>query len=111
MSSIVIELLNECGLLLKPYLYQIALAIVATLLVVFGGAINSAIKQLLRKQHIVVRIMVFILVCAFGYGLATVWLTSLLAAQLAKIALVYLAPSIVLFFILLGLYAQKQRHI
>jgi hypothetical protein len=106
-----VEVLNELGQLFKPHLYQVALAIVATVLVIFGNTINRMIKKLLHKQHIIVRIVAFILVCAFGYGLATVWLTAILASQLAKIPLLYLAPLISGLFILLGLYAQKQRHI
>ena len=111
MSSFIIDLLNECGVFIKPHLYQIALSLVATALVIFGGAINGAIKKLLQKQHLVIRVTAFVLVCAFGYGLATVWLTSILAAQLGQIPLSYLAPTIVMLFIVLGTYAQKQRHI
>jgi len=55
--------------------------------------------------------LVFILVCAFGYGLLTIWLTGLLAQQLAKIPSLYILPSIIGVFVLLALYAQKQKHI
>ncbi len=111
MSTIIVNVLNSLGLWCRPYQYQVALAIIATLLVVFGNDINASIKKLLSKQHIIVRMLTFVFICAFGYGLLTVWLTSLLAAQLALVPTLYLAPTISVIFIVLALYAQKQRHI
>ena len=111
MEAFFFTLFNELGLWCRPYQYQISLAIIATLLVIFGNDINASIKKLLCKQHLVVRLLAFIFICAVGYGLLTVWLTSLLTAQLASIPTVYLAPSIITTFVVLALYAQKQRHI
>ena len=108
---VVIELLNNLGHWFRPYQYQSALAIIATVLVIFGNDINRAIKRLVAKQHFIVRTLVFVLVCAFGYGLLTVFMTSLLAQQLAKLPNVYLVPVVFAIFFILGMYAQKQRHI
>ncbi len=105
------ELLTELGQAFRHYQYQSALAIVATLLVIFGQDINHAIRKVIVKQHFFIRITVFVFVCAFGYGLATLWLSSLLHAQLAKISDLYIVPSIIILFIFLGIYAEKQRHI
>ena len=103
--------LTDVGQWFRPYQYQAALAIIATVLVIFGNDINGAIKKLVVKQHFIIRTLVFVLVCAFGYGLLTVWLTSILALQLAKISTPYLLPSVSGVFLALGMYAQKQRHI
>ena len=111
MSSVVIELFNDLGQWFRPYQYQSALAIIATVLVIFGNDINNAIKRLVVKQHFIIRTSIFILVCAFGYGLLTVWLTSILAQQLAKLPDLYLLPVVFTVFFTLGIYAQKQRHI
>ena len=111
MSSFALELLNTLGDWFRPYQYQSALAIIATVLVIFGNDLNSAIKRLVAKQHFIVRTTIFVLVCAFGYGLLTVWLTSLLAQQLAKLPNLYLVPVVFTIFFTLGMYAQKQRHI
>jgi len=105
------EMLIELGQSFRPYQYQTALAIIATLLVLFGNDINNAIKGLIRKQHFVVRTTAFIVICAFGYGLLTVWLTKLLSAQLSQIPNLYIVPLIVAIFVGLGVYAQKQRQI
>jgi len=101
----------ELGTWFRPYQYQTAMAIIATLLVIFGNDINSAIKKLVSKQHLIVRVVIFVLVCAVGYGLLTVWLTQLLAEQLTRISNLYIIPSVFIIFVLLGGYAQRQSHI
>ncbi|WP_220452544.1 DUF3392 domain-containing protein [Colwellia sp. RSH04] len=111
MPVVIMEFLTDIGQWFRPYQYQTALAIIATLLVLFGNEINKAVKSLVVKQHFLVRTIVFVLVCAFGYGLLTVWLTSLLAAQLAKIPTPYIVPVVFISFFCMGMYAQKQRHI
>jgi hypothetical protein len=111
LSAVLVELFTELGQLFRPYQYQASLAIIATSLVIFGNNINSSIKKLVANQHFVVRTSIFILVCAFGYGLLTVWLTTLLALQLVKVPSIYLLPVVFIIFFILGMYAQKQRHI
>lgn len=111
MNELITGTLIELGQWFRPYQYQCALAIIATILVIFGNDINNALKQLVRKQHFIVRTLIFIVVCAVGYGLATVWLTQLLSLQLAKISNLYIVPVVIFIFVALGVYAQKQRHI
>ena len=106
-----IDVLIDIGQWFRHYQFQSAMAIVATLLVLFGHDINKFFKKLVSKQHVVLRSITFILVCSVGYGLLTVWLTGLLALQLAKISDVYIFPSILGVFIVLSFYAQKQNHI
>ncbi len=105
------NILVDLGIWFRPYQYQTAMAIVATLLVVFGQDINNVIKGLIAKRHLLIRVSVFVLVCTFGYGVLTVWLTELLTGQLAKIPHMYIIPLILLIFFMLGYYAQKQKHI
>lgn len=103
--------LIEMDALVRPYINEIAMAIIATLLVLFGNDINSAIRALVKRYHFVIRTLAFVLICAFGYGLLTVWITPLFAGVLLKLSFKWLLPTIVLVFIGLGMFAQKQRHI
>jgi len=105
------ELLIDIGQWFRGYQYQVAMAIVATVLVIFGGDINKMVRSLVRKRHFIVRSLTFVVVCAFGYGLLTVWLTKLLSQQLSQVPNIYILPLIVGIFLLLGAYAQKHRHI
>ncbi|UUO25339.1 DUF3392 domain-containing protein [Colwellia sp. M166] len=105
------ELVINVGQWFRGYQYQTAMAIVATVLVIFGNDINSAVRKLVAKQHFIIRCITFIVVCAFGYGLLTVWLTRLLSQQLSQVPNSYVLPLIVAIFSVLGVYAQKRRHI
>ena len=105
------ELLIDIGQWFRGYQYQTAMAIVATVLVIFGNDINNAVRKLVAKQHFIIRCFTFIVVCAFGYGLLTVWLTRLLSQQLSQVPNSYVLPLTVAIFSVLGVYAQKRRHI
>lgn len=105
------ELLQPLADLFLPYRTQCAMAIIATLLVLYGGDINDAIKRMIAPMHFALRTVIFILVCAFGYGMFTVWMTPILAAQIAKIPNIYEAPAVLGFFVVLGAIAQKQKQI
>jgi len=105
------ELLQPVADWFIPYRSQCAMAIIATLLVLYGGDINNAIKRMIAPMHFALRTVIFILVCAFGYGMFTVWLTPILAQQIARLPNVYEAPAVLAFFVVLGAIAQKQRQI
>jgi hypothetical protein len=106
-----LELLIQFGQWFRGYQYQTAMAIVATVLVIFGNDINNFVRKLVRKQNFVVRTLTFTLVCAFGYGLLTVWLSGIVSAQLSHVPNQYILPLIFSVFSLLGSYAQKHKHI
>lgn len=96
---------------LRLHLHDIAISMIATLLVMFGSDINRFIRQLVKKQHFLVRLGIFVLVCAIGYGVATIFLADVLLKTLAAIPRQFLALSIVVIFILLGLTAETRKQI
>lgn len=96
---------------LLQHLHQIAMAIIATFLVLFGRDINRSVKRLIGKRHFIIRLAIFVLVCAIGYGLATILLTDLLMKLLATIPRQFLTISIIAIFILLGLTAESRKQI
>ena len=78
---------------------------------VLGNDINNVVRRIVARQHFIVRCLTFVLVCAFGYGLLTIWLTKLLSQQLAQVPNLYVFPLILSIFFVLGAYAQKYKHI
>lgn len=96
---------------MRDYLDPISMAIVATVLVIFGNDINRWIRKIVRQYHFLVRLAVFILVCAFGYGLATVMLARLLSGVLGSISNYYLSLVVVAIFIILGLTAEERNQL
>lgn len=96
---------------LRPHLDQIAIAAVATLLVIYGDSINASVKRQIRSLHFVWRTLIFVLLCAFGYGAMMVFIAPLLAAQLKLIPALYLPGLLLLLFIGLGVLADRKRQI
>lgn len=107
----VLSLFSQLGQIIRPYQSDIALALVASFLVITGGDINRYIKKQISSANFFVRTLIFVLVCTFGYGMLTVLLTNLLKAQLASLSASYFAIVIVLAFFGLGVYAERKRQI
>lgn len=103
--------LVQTSLWLRPHLMTIALMVVATLLVLYGNNINAVVKRNINHYPFIVRIMIFILLCAFGYGLLTNILTPFIASQLAQLSNLYLGPIVVIGTIALGVLAERKRQV
>ena len=96
---------------MRPHLANVALAISATLLAIFGSDINGGIKELIKNWHFLVRLAVFVLLVAFGYGALSLAFAHVLARLLGQIDDLYLAPVVVVTFILIGALAEHRRRI
>jgi len=96
---------------IRPHVDQVALAVVASVLVIYGKAINDLVKQVFKNWHFTVRVLVFMIVCAFGYGALTVFATQFLGLFLAGLGNAQLTIVIAGFFFLVGILAQKKRQI
>lgn len=111
MPDFLYQLLLDWGALFRPYVRDIALALVATALVVFGDNINAFVRRQTLSLHFFWRTLIFILLCAFGYGALTIFLTPLVAAQLAKLTNLWLPWITLAIFIALALLAQRKRQL
>ena len=93
---------------LYPWLGEIAMAIMATLLVIYGHSINRLVKKQTSGMHFIFRTLIFILLCTFGYGAVLIYVTPILSHLLAGVGMIYLGPLIVGIFIMLGVLAEKE---
>lgn len=105
------NVLNNLGFMIRPYFYELAMMIVATLLVIYGAEVNRVVRRQVAHWHFIFRTLVFILVCAFGYGWLLVWFTPILAGWLSLIPLHLLAISTVGILLLLGFLAERKRQL
>lgn len=94
---------------IRPYSAEIAFAIVATTLIVFGGVINSQVRNLVKGWNVVLRVVTFILLCALGYGLLSAWMTGWLHSYLRGLSSDMLVLQVSLAFIVLGVVAERSR--
>lgn len=103
--------LNWLSQLFAPYHTEVALTIVATALVIYGDVINKHIKMMLKPYPFVLRTLVFVLVCAFGYGMVIVFLTPFIKQGIVLVPSEYRGISIIFVFLLLGYLAEHRRYI
>ncbi len=94
-----------------PWIEEISLAIMATLLVIYGETINRIIKRRISGMHFLFRTLIFILLCAFGYGALLVFVAPILSEQLATVSMIYLGPLVLGIFVILGVIAEKKNQI
>ncbi|MDN3610261.1 DUF3392 domain-containing protein [Vibrio ostreicida] len=107
----IFEFLSPAGKYLLPYIGEISLALVACVLVMAGGEINAFLRSLLRNQHFVLRTFVFILINAFGYSLIIINATPYLSRTLRSVDAGMMFSIVFVSFILIGLWAQRNRQI
>ncbi|GGA69414.1 hypothetical protein GCM10011369_08850 [Neiella marina] len=81
------------------------------MLVVLGSDINQLLRKAMRRHHFVVRTSVFILINAFGFGLAIVKLSPIVAGQLAQLSPAWLLGLLSACFVFIGTWAQRNRHV
>lgn len=96
---------------MRPHLSAIAMAMVATLLVIFGQGLTQLIKMQIGKYNFWVKLSLFVVISAFGFSLLSEFVIPLGVTQLASLSDVWLAPVIVAIFYGIGWIAQKKQMI
>ena len=89
--------------------YKISLAFVATCLVLFGDNINMFVRRSVKNYFFLFRIIIFILLCAAGYGLMTVTMHPIIHNLFLKVPRDYSFLVVVFSFIYLGVLAERKR--
>ncbi|WP_428241410.1 DUF3392 family protein [Gynuella sp.] len=110
MPAFLTNLMIDFSHWLRPWMPQLCMAVIASLLVIYGNNINRAVKQLVQGSHFIIRTAVFVLLCAVGYGMATVLLAPLLLKLLFSFGAQWYGLVIVLIFIVIGMLAQKHNY-
>src|SRR5579862_9375738 len=85
----------------RPHLSQIAVAMSMTLLAIFGNDINNRVKRYASKWPWVVRLAVFILLVAFGYGVLSLLIAHVFTGLLRQVDNRFLAATVALCFVLI----------
>jgi hypothetical protein len=80
----------------------------ATLFVLFGPGLNAWVQRSIGSLNFILRTLIFVIVCAVGYGLAIVFLTPWLAKGLAHFNNFTLSPVLLLVFFIIGILADRS---
>jgi hypothetical protein len=105
------SVLTQLSQWMQPYYSEIALTILATILVVYGDVFNKHIKRMISPYHFIIRTAVFVLICAFGYGLLVVFATPYVKQLILWVPYLYRGVTVVSVFLLLGYLAEHRRYI
>ena len=105
------ELVNWLVSQLRPHIDDIAVAMIATALVIFGDHINELLRFLVKRQPLWLRLMAFIALCTLGYGAIAVWITPLLESFLRGLPGWQMLLLVITAFIAIALLAQKQKKV
>lgn len=103
------ELLVELGAWMRGHLGYISVMIAATLLVIFGNDINRAVSRQISQYHFIFRTIIFVLLCAFGYGILMNWMAPFIQFQLNQVSSRYLGILIVGIMLALGIVAERKH--
>ncbi|HWR79530.1 MAG TPA: DUF3392 domain-containing protein [Pseudomonas sp.] len=106
--DLLLDLLTTLSRWSRGYLHEFALAIMATLLVLYGPGINAWVKRSIGGLNFMLRTLLFMLVCVAGYGLALIYLSPWLASGLGYFNNYTLAPVLLLIFFLIGVLADRS---
>ena len=96
---------------IRGHLMEIMLAYSATVLSVYGGDINNAVKKMIKKHNFFVRFGTFVALCSFGYGFLSLVIGKILVAYMSHLSNTWLISIIVGLFILIGLIAEERNRI
>jgi cation transport ATPase len=94
----------------RPHLTFIASAYIATILVIYGARLNKAVWALVKGAHFIVRTLVFVALCAIGYGTISVYLVPVVRDVLLLAGALWLGPLVVLSFLLIGWLAEHHSR-
>lgn len=106
--DLLLELFVTLSRWCRSHLDEIALAVVAALLVLFGPPVNAWLQRQVGSLNFVLRTLLFVLLCAVGYGMLIVHVTPWLAKGLAQLNNYTLAPALVLVFVAIGVIAERR---
>ena len=94
---------------IRLYLGQVALSLTATILFLYGSQLHDVVKGLIKDLHFIFRLLILVLVCAFGYGTLAYGFKRLCEIGLKQLDSLYLAPVVIGLFLLIGLLAERKK--
>lgn len=87
------------------------MAQIATFLVIYSGEIDGYFRKLLKPNPFLVRVSGFVLLNAFGYGIVTIGGAKPLKEIYLQMGPAIRVPIIFAMFIVLGVVAERKKHI
>jgi len=106
--NLLLDFIATCSRFCRTHLSEIALAIMACLLVLFGSGFNRWVRRQIGSLNFIFRTLLFVVLCALVYGLAILYLTPWLTQGLSYFGNYSLFPVLLLIFLLIGILADRS---
>lgn len=97
--------------LIRVHLDMVSMSLIATTIFLYGEEIHGLVKRQIEGCPFLLRILILILVCAFGYGAITVACTRLCRQLLSFLDSSYLSPVVLGLFLIIGVLAERKKAI
>ena len=112
--SIITDAIHQVELFLRSWalghLHQITTALTASILVIFGDDVIRIVKNQVRHRHFLIRMVAFVLLCAFGFGALSVFIAPGLASLLRSLGDRYLVLAVIGAFVWIGWMAERRKY-
>lgn len=95
----------------RSHIPSIAVGLVATILVIYGGAINRFFRKWTRSMHFVGRFALFVVLCSAGYGFLSSQAVKFVRDQLLALRDPQLVLAVILSFVVLGFLARAGKEV
>ena len=96
---------------LQAYYSELSVALVTTLLVIYGDVLNKHIKRALKPYHFILRTFLFVIICTFGYSSLVLVLSPVVVQGFKLMPWPYFPILITVIAIVIGVLAEKRRYI
>lgn len=106
--DLLLDLIASLSRWSRSHLSDISLAIMATLFVLFGPALNAWVQKNIGGLNFVLRTLLFVIFCAIVYGLGIIYLSPWLAKGLGQFNNYTLAPVLLLVLFIVGVIADRN---
>lgn len=97
--------------LIAPHLKEVSISLVATALFLYGEELHGLVKRQIEGCPFLLRLLILILVCAFGYGTLTLASAALCMRLLGFLDMHYLSPVVISLYLLIGILAERKKSI
>ena len=92
-------------------LTPISFGIIATVLAIVGQDLNRWVRSRTRDLHFIIRTLIFVFLCAVGYGWLTLKVAPYLGWLFRQLPFRLVPAAIVIVFVMLGIIAERKRKI
>ena len=104
-------MLSTLFVLLSKHLNLLVWSLIATLMVIYGATLNQWIRKLLGGLPMLARFLIFVMICAVGYGWFSLFIVDLVVTALSRLSPTVAFACLCSGFLAVGWLAQRHRLI